>query len=365
MLHTRAAVVHRPGGPFVIEEVRLDDPRPGEVLVKMAGCGVCHTDIAARDGLFGSEFPAVFGHEGAGVVELVGAGVERVRPGDTVVLSFSSCGKCPQCKRGHPAHCTAFSSLNFGGSSRYSSPAMWDASGEPVAASFFGQSSFAGLALARERSVVVVDSQRGDDPAMLAPLGCGLQAGAGTVLNELKPEPGQTLAVFGAGTVGMGAVMAARLAGVDRIVAVDIVPARLETARQLGAWLTIDARADDISEQIRESAGLVDLMVETTGRSRILGQALKCLTPEGKLSMLAVSVDEASEYDFPVQEGQTVFDSIAGDSDPQEFIPYMIRQYGAGKFPFDTLVREYPFSEINRAVEDSLSGFAIKPLLRF
>ena len=210
---TRGAVVHEPGGPFTFEELEIDSPRPDELLVRVVACGVCHTDVAARNGLFSMSFPAVFGHEGAGVVEQAGSAVTRVRPGDKVVISFGSCGRCSHCRGGRPARCVSFEELNFSSSRPDGSPTLRDARGAPVGGFFFSQSSFALHALTRERNVVLVDAADEEELASLAPLGCGIQAGAGTVLNELKPRPGESLAVFGCGTVGLSALMAGRLAG--------------------------------------------------------------------------------------------------------------------------------------------------------
>lgn len=362
-----AAVVRRRGGPFVFEEVRIDDPRPDEVLVRIVACGICHTDIAGRDGVLGIWFPAVFGHEGAGVVEMAGSGVTRVRPGDRVALSFSSCGECAGCREGHPARCDEFDVLNFGGARPDGSPTVRDAQGAPMGSSFFGQSSMASYALARERSLVPVDAASEDELAVLAPLGCGLQAGAGTVLNELKPRPGESVVVFGAGAVGLAALMAARMAGAAPIVAVDIVPSRLELARELGASAVIDGRSEDVDARLKEITGGVDHAVETTGVSRVIDQAVGSLGPRGKMSMLAIAADEGDERILPRSpaSGQTSFYSIAGDSDPQTFIPFLIRSYREGKFPFDRLIRQYPATRITEAVEDSLAGVTVKPVLRF
>jgi aryl-alcohol dehydrogenase len=366
-IRARAAVVRQRGGPFVFEEVRIDDPRPDEVLVRIVACGICHTDIAGRDGSLGMWFPAVFGHEGAGVVERVGSGVARVRPGDNVVLSFSSCGECAGCREGHPARCGQFDELNFGGARSDGSPTVRDARGGPMGSSFFGQSSLAEYALARERSLVPVDVGGEDELAVLSPLGCGLQAGAGTVLNELKPRPGESVAVFGAGAVGLAALMAARMAGAAPIVAVDIVESRLELARELGASAVIDGRREDVGARLREVAGDVDHAVETTGVSRVIDQAVRSLGLRGKVSMLAVAADEGQERVSPKSPapGQTSIYSIAGDSDPQSFIPFLVQSFREGRFPFDRLIRQYPASEINEAVEDSLAGVTIKPVLRF
>jgi aryl-alcohol dehydrogenase len=366
-VRTRAAVVHQRGGTFTFEDVEIDGLRPDEVLVRIVACGICHTDIAARDGFFDMHFPAVFGHEGAGIVAAVGTEVGRILEGDQVVLSFNSCGACARCVAGHPAHCAAFEELNFGASRPDGSPTIWDAKGMPLGGCFFGQSSFAYYALTLERNVVSVDAAGDDELALFAPLGCGVQAGAGTVLNELRPRPGESVVVFGAGTVGMSAVMAGRLAGADPIVAVDIVAARLELAVELGATFVINGRKEDVGERLREIAGTVDHAVETTGLSRVIDQAVRSLGPQGKASLLGVPADPADERISPQSPGprQKVFYSIAGDSDPQRFIPYLIRRYREGEFPVNKLLREYPALEINRAVADSLDGVTIKPVLRF
>ena len=365
---TRAAVVRRQGGAFQFEEVAIEDPRPGEVLVRMVACGICHTDIAARDGLLSMPFPAVFGHEGAGIVERAGEGVTKVRPGDRAVLSFSSCGECPSCKEGHPSRCSLFDELNFEGARADGSSTIREPGGAPVACCFFGQSSLSCYVLTRERNLVAVDASGEDELALFAPLGCGLQAGAGTVLNELKPRAGESFAVFGAGTVGLGALMAARMAGAAPIVAVDIVPSRLELARELGAAHTIDGRREDAVSRLRETAPAgISHAVETTGLSRVMDQAVRSLGPGGKLSMLGIPADAPNERVSPKRPspGQTVFYSIAGDSDPRTFIPFLIKSYREGKFPFDRLIRQYPASLINEAVRDSIEGVTIKPVLRF
>jgi len=366
-IRTRAAVVPGPGASFIFEDVDLDDPRPDETLVRMVACGVCHTDLAAREGMFGLDFPAVFGHEGAGIVESAGAEVVRVKPGDRVVISFGSCGKCSACTAGHPAHCTSFDELNFGGARPDGSSTIRDTKGAAIYSCFFGQSSFAGHAVAGERNLVPVDASDDDELAMFAALGCGLQAGAGTVLNELKPQPGESFAVFGAGAVGLSALMAARMAGAAPIAAVDVVASRLELALELGATHVIDAGEHEIGSTLRRLVGSIDNAVETTGVFSVIDQAIKSLAPFGKMSKLGVEHDESPHPVIPQAPGpnQKVFYSIAGDSDPLQFIPFMIRCYREGKFPFDRLIRQYSALDINEAVRDSLSGRTIKAVLRF
>src|SRR5438309_488089 len=237
MVDVVAAVVKAKGEPFKIEQVQLDEPRADEVLVKVVGTGVCHTDLICRDQWYPVPLPAVLGHEGSGVVEAVGSAVTKVQPGDHVVLSFVSCGECVACKEGAPAYCGGLYDLNFSGLRPDKTTAL-SSGGSPVHGHFFGQSSFATYALAYERNVVKVD--RTAPLELLGPLGCGIQTGAGAVLNSLHPDAGSSIVVFGVGSVGLAAVMAAHVAGCTTIVAVDLKPSRLEAAKRVGATHVID-----------------------------------------------------------------------------------------------------------------------------
>lgn len=365
---TRAAVAPAPRAQFVFRDVDLDMPRTNEVIVRIVGCGICHTDLSARDGLYGMFFPAVFGHEGAGIVERVGKGVKRVRPGDRVVISFGSCGKCSSCSSGHPAHCAAFDELNFGSTRRDGSFSIHDPEGDPIGCCFFSQSSLAFHALTGERNLVPVDAADDDELALFAPLACGMQAGAGTVLNELKPGPGESFAVFGAGTVGLSALMAARMSGASPLVAVDVVDSRLELARELGATHVLNARGQRIAKRLGELVGLIDHAIDTTGIPRIMNQALASLAPSGRMSVMGGSSEDDEPEPYSPHSpgpGQRTIYSIAGDSNPQTFIPYMIERYRQGRFPFHRLIKEYPAEDINRAIGDAVAGSTIKPLLRF
>ena len=360
-LRTQAAVVRECRGSFVFEDVVLDDVRPHEMYVRIVACGICHTDVAVRDGMMAYPFPCVLGHEGAGIVEAVGGKVSSFRVGDAVLLSFRSCGRCQGCRSGHPSRCRQFDMLNFSGTRSDGSPTMWDSTGAPLAGSFFGQSSFAYMSLTHERNAIRVDSP--DELALFAPLGCGLQAGAGTVLNELKPQEGESIAILGAGSVGLAAVMAARILQAGPIIVTDIVPSRLALAKDLGAEVVIDSRNEPLLRSVRDRIGDVMYVVDTTGNSKVINQALEFLHPRGKISLLAISAD-----DLPLNAAaphQTVIESIAGNSNPQIFVPRLISLYKEGKFPLDRLIRHYPAEEINTAILDSVRGIAIKPVLRF
>jgi len=347
-----AAVFHEKGGRLQIESLELEAPRENEVLVRIAASGVCHTDISYIDD-WGTDAPVILGHEGAGVVEQVGKKVSVLKKGDHVVLSYQSCGKCSPCLKGNPAHCRDFMELNFGfsradGSNAYSAG---------VRGHFFGQSSFATHTLATERNAVKIAK---DLPLhVMAPLGCGLQTGAGTVLNSLGVPAGSSIAVFGTGSVGLAAIMAAQIAGADPIIGIDIRPARLRLAGKLGATHIINSSKEDITARIKRITGRgVDFTVETSGDDAMYELSLNLLNPRGVAALL-------TGVSGPVKMpgGRKALSIIQGDADPQAFIPMMIRLFGEGRFPFDLLETTYAFKDINKAITDSRRGKTIKPVL--
>jgi aryl-alcohol dehydrogenase len=351
----QAAVLRKQGGPLKIESLELDGPRDDEILVRIVATGICHTDIDLYDGWDGTADPIVLGHEGAGIVEQVGKKVQGVQHGDHVVLSYQSCGQCHPCLSGRPSDCQRFYEVNFGFQRLDGSNALHRSG---VRGHFFGQSSFATYALATERNLVPVAKNL--PLQVLAPLGCGMQTGAGAVLNSLKVSPGASVAVFGTGAVGMAAIMASRIVGADPIIGVDIIPMRLALALQLGATHTIDNRHDDVASRISEIAGGgVDYVVETTGNPKLVKLAQKVLNPNG-----TVAVFSGTRGPVSLTEGRTMLGIIEGDAVPQQFIPRMIELYQAGQFPFDRLIRFYDLREINRAIADAKRGDTIKPVLR-
>ena len=365
MTRTTAAIVSAAGAPFVLEEVDLDEPRPSEVLVRLVATGLCHTDLSAQAGHLPFPLPGVLGHEGAGIVETVGASVTRVAPGDHVLASFSSCGECPNCLE-RPAYCRDFHARNLFGGTRPDGSATIFRGGEPVHGHFFGQSTFARHALIDERSLVKV----ADDAALetLAPLGCGIQTGAGAVLNALTPRPESTLAVFGAGAVGCAAIMAAALSGVRRIVAVDLVPERLALALELGATHTVEAASTDPIAALRDIGdGGADYVIEATGAATALTTAIQSLAPLGTCAILSTyprGTTVPLDANFMI-DGRHLVGVSEGDSDPQEFLPRLVELFAQGLLPVDKLIRHYPFAEIERAAADARSGATIKPVLVF
>jgi aryl-alcohol dehydrogenase len=351
----QAAVLRKKGGPLKIESLEMEGPRDDEVLVRLVASGICHTDIDFVDDWDKSDNAVVLGHEGAAVVEQVGKKVKHVRRGDHVVLSYQSCGHCRQCRRGRPAHCEHLYEVNFGFQRLDGSNAL-QRSG--VRGHFFGQSSFATHSLATERNLVKVSKNLPLE--VLSPLGCGLQTGAGTVMNSLKVPEGASIAVFGTGAVGLAAVMAARLVGAHPIIGVDIKPWRLKLGLELGLTHTIDNRRQNVAARIAEITGRgVDYVVETTSITKMHKLAIDVLNPHGIVALLT---GETGTDDLP--EGRKTLGIIEGDAVPQQFIPKLIKLYQAGKFPFDRLIKFYNFNDINRAIADAKRGDTIKPVLR-
>ncbi|MFF5083322.1 NAD(P)-dependent alcohol dehydrogenase [Actinoplanes sp. NPDC000266] len=336
----RAALVEEAGGPFVIREVELEEPRADEVLVRITAAGICHTDLALRRGW--SRLPMVFGHEGAGVVEAVGDDVEGLSPGDTVCLTFRSCGACGQCRDGHPAYCR-HSDLNARGTRADGSTPL-SRNGQNVYGNFFGQSSFATHALAYASNTVKVP----DDlpPALAAPLGCSVQTGAGTIFNVLRPREGETVAVLGAGAVGLSAVMAAVAAGCE-VLAVDPVPERRALALELGA---VD----------RELTG-VHHAIDTTGRADVINQAIRALRRRGTLALVGLVGRAELDLATVLYNGLELRGVIEGDATPAGFIPHLADLHREGRLPVERLVAEFPFEEIELATRAG----TIKPVLTF
>ncbi len=360
----RAAVVREPGGAFLIEDLELDDPRPDEIVVKVAAVGICHTDLVVRDQWFPVPLPVVLGHEGSGVVERVGSGVTKVAPGDHVVMSMASCRVCSYCRTGPPGYCVSHYDINFGGRRPDGSATLTSPTG-PVNAHFFSQSSFATHSLASEHNVVKI--ARDLPLELFGPLGCGVQTGAGAVINSLRARPGTSLAVFGAGAVGLSAVMAAVVCGSTTIIAVDIVPERLALARELGATHVIDGRAGDTVEAIREITGAgCDYSIDTTAVPSVARQAIESLALLGTCGLVGVppAGTELTVEFHSVLFGRFVRGIIGGDAIAPLFIPMLIDLWRQGRFPFDRLIRFYDFADIDAAAHDAEAGRAVKPVLR-
>jgi aryl-alcohol dehydrogenase len=351
-LRATAAVLAHPGSAFELREVELAPPGPDEVLVRVTATGVCGTDLE-----FATFFPtpAVFGHEGAGVVEAVGSRVTGVAIGDRVAMTFASCGDCPRCATGAPAYCRAFDAVNFSGRRPDGSSAL-SLDGEPVNAHFLGQSSFATHVVAPARAVVPLAS--GVDLAVVGPFGCGFQTGAGGVFNVLRPPPGSSIAVFGAGAVGAAAILAAVISGCAVVAAVDINPSKLDLARSFGATHVYSSGAD--------LPGEFDFAIDTTGRADVLRTAVEALAPLGRCGVIGVGPSDTMSFEWrSILNGRTVTGIIAGSSVPRVFLPRLLDLYAAGRFPVDRMMTYFPFERINEAVAAVRSGEVGKAVLRF
>ncbi len=312
------------GGLLKIETLEMEGPRADEIIVRLVASGICHTDIGFIDDWDGAAEPVILGHEGAGVVEHVGRGVKGVAPGDHVVISYQSCGRCSPCRHGRPAACERFYEANFGFERLDGSNAFWRSD---VRGHFFGQSSFATHCLATKRNIVIVPRELPLE--LLPPLGCGLQTGAGTVMNSLAVPAGAGIAIFGTGAVGLAAVMAARIVGAGSIIGVDIIPWRLELALQLGATHIIDAHHEDVAARIAEITGSgVDFVVDTTGDPELVRLAVVALKPKGRVALLTGDMETRS-----FAGGRKAFGVIQGDAVPQRFIPKLIEYLPGGTIP--------------------------------
>lgn len=360
-----AAVARAASDGFAIETVDIDGPRDDEILVRISGVGLCHTDLAAQSGALGLPMPAVLGHEGSGVVERVGAAVTKVSPGDHVVLTFRSCGECPNCSRGDPAYCHHSLPLNIGGARSDGSAAI-RCGGDACGCNFFGQSSFATHAIAYERNAVKVDPAAPLE--LLGPLGCGVQTGVGAVLRSLDCRADASLLILGGGSVGLSAVMGAKLRGCSPVIVVEPVAARRDLALSLGATHVFDpAEVPDIPAAIRAilPAG-VDYVFDTTGIPALQGAGMACLAPKGAMGVVGMTppgTPPPGEMRAVMRAGLTIRGIIEGDSDPDSFIPEMVGWFLDGKLPFDRMITTYPLSAINRAVRDHKEGRCLKAVL--
>lgn len=360
-----AAVVNAAGSPFELEELDADGLRPDEVLVDVAAAGICHTDLTARAGGFPTPFPVVLGHEGAGTVAAVGDRVADLVPGDRVALSYASCGACVTCAQGRPSYCGEFLPRNFFAARADGSTAL-RRDGAAVHSHFFGQSAFATQAVVGRRSVVKVAD---DVPfEILAPFGCGVQTGTGAVLNVLAPAPGSSIAIFGAGAVGISALLAARLAGCTTIVAVDVNPGRLALATELGATDVVDATTGDAVAAVQErTGGGAAYAVECSGVPAVLRQSVDALAPGGTCAVVGAppfGVTAELDVNGLIAFGRTIRGVVEGDSVLPVFLPRLVDLWRAGHLPIDRIVKTYDFDQINEAAHDAESGAVIKPVLK-
>jgi aryl-alcohol dehydrogenase len=362
-LRIQAAVLRERGGAFKLEDVELAEPGPGEVIVEVAGVGFCHTDVMPRADGFMAEPPLILGHEGSGVVVSAGPGTS-IAVGTPVVMSFDHCGRCASCAQGHPAYCQTFWGRNMVGRSRSAPNRVTDVAGNPIGAHWFGQSSFATHALAREDAVVPVPSEIPLE--LMGPLACGVLTGAGAVFNCLDVKPGTSVAVYGAGAVGLSAIMAAAAAGATQVIAVDRHLARLELARQLGATELVhtEGLSTDPGQAVQDlTHGGAVTALDTTGAASVISSAVTGLRTRGVLGLVSMASSDIVLPGDALATGKTVTGLLEGDAVPRILIPRLIELWANGLLPFDRLIKTYSMNDINQAEADMSSGLTIKPVL--
>ncbi len=364
---TTAAVIEVSNGDFVLDEIQLDDPRPDEILVRVVASGLCHSDLSARSQDTPFPLPAVLGHEGAGIVEEVGDHVLDLERGDAVVVSFSSCGACPACLRSSPVYCRHWLQMNLLGGCRLDGSATMTRAGGALHGNFFGQSSLARKLVTKARAAVRVDANE-HELKSLGPLACGIQTGTTAVLDLLRPEPGTAIAIFGAGGVGLSAVMAARLTPVAQIIVIDPNPERRELARDLGASETLDPAAGDPIHALRDltNGDGVRYAVECSGLVPVLHQAFESLAAEGTVCVIgapALGTEAAFDVTNILGRGLKIVGTNQGGADPKVTIPALVDLHRRGHLPFDRLVEHFELGDINKAASRMQAGSVVKPVL--
>lgn len=348
----RAAVLHEPGRPLAIEDVELDPPKRGEVRVKVAAAGICHSDLHVMKGEWRTDLPIVLGHEGAGIVEEVGAGVTTTQPGDHVILSWvPNCGRCFYCSIGKPELCDAVprgQATLLDGTTRLHQ-------GDRRIHHFAWVACFAESVVVPEGGVVPIPADLPLDRAAI--VGCAVMTGVGAVTNTARVEPGSAVAVFGCGGVGLNCIQGAALAGAARIIAVDIQRPKLDFAREFGATDVVDASADEPVGAIRALTGGVgvDYAFEALGNPRTIRQAYDALR-KGGTAIVAGMAPEGAEVSLNAlslaAQEKGIRGSRYGSSRMRVDIPRLLDLYRGGRLKLDELVtRHYRLDEINEAYD--------------
>lgn len=351
-MKAKAAIATAPN-VVVFDEVDVREPVGNEVQVKITAVGICGTDITAIHGAIGM-FPTVVGHEGAGIVTAVGPDVSRFKVGDRVGITYTSCGSCKWCKKGKP-------SLYDSYMSNFYSPGRLTYKNKPLP-SWFGQNSFATTTLTSEGNLTKVP--KGIDPDMAGPYGCGIMTGVGSLM-ACDPQPGDTAVVFGLGTVGMAAVMGAKLAGCEKIIAVGGTQWKLDLAKELGATHTVNHReVEDLAAAVRAIAPEGGkCVVEATGHSEMCTAACDVLGKMGTLYFAAVY--HAPFPFFPHMEvNGTYKHGGMGDWESVPNVEKLMQLTAEGKFPVDKIISYYDYDEMDKAMDDLAHQRVIKAVLK-
>ena len=358
----KAAVCREFGKPLVIEDLELAPPGPGEIRVKIAACAICHSDIHFAEGAWGGDLPAVYGHEAAGIIEETGIGVATLRAGDRVVVTLiRSCGHCHYCARGEPFVCETKTALD------QTSP-LAAADGSPVVHGL-RTGAFAEFAVVDQSQAVAIAKEIPLDSASL--LACGVITGFGAVVNTAGVRPGANVAVIGVGGVGLNSIQGAAIAGARRIVAVDIVPSKLEAAMQFGATHALDGRDRNAAREVRALTGRrgADYVFVTVGAKAAIEQALRMIGAAG--TVVIVGIPEAglmAEFEPArfASIGQSIVGSTMGSSSIRNDIPSLVALYRQGRLKLDELITgRYPLDAINQAIASTKSGEALRNVIVF
>ncbi|KAK3655640.1 hypothetical protein LTR56_003289 [Elasticomyces elasticus] len=357
-----------------LEQVTYADLAADEVLVDIVAASVCHSDVRAAQGVFHMKPPLILGHEGSGYVRQIGSGVNYVKTGDAVILAFTSCGDCRRCREGREPYCDRMYELNFTGRRDDGAQPVTDGRGESVNGLFFGQSSMSRVALVRERSCVKVEGDVGkDELRVFASLGCGVQTGAGAILNIAKPAEGSCIAIFGGGAVGLSAIMAARPSRPALLLLVDnsktkldMIPKKLLEGVQI--LNSADFSHDDLVAKLKsltpDNRGM-DFALDCVGHEAVTNAAYESLDKLGMVLTIGGSATARPRFatERNLVNGLTIRGTHQGDSVPRQMIPQLIERWRGGDFPFDQLLTQFKFEELQKAIDEMHDGRVIKPLL--
>jgi len=369
-----AAVMHEQGlpapyvqsQPFRIQEVEIDPPGPGEVLVEVRAAGLCHSDLSTVAGTNKRPLPIVGGHEGAGIVRELGPGVTGVKPGDHVVLvNVTGCGKCRHCRVGRPGLCMAVTSSRVEGKIATGARRLRMPDGGPLH-HYSGLSVFAQYTVVVPESLIVIDPSMPLDVAAM--LGCGVMTGAGAVFNTARVQRGESVAVVGLGGVGLSAVMAARESGAGVIIGLDILPSKFELAKAVGATHCFDARDPDVVQKVKElTDGGVDHSFEISGVAPAVNLAHAVSARGGDVVHVGVSTATAEvpvrQWPLVIEE-RTVRGSFMGGGIPTRDIPRYIGLFQEGRFPMDQLRSEHiTFDRLNESLDLLDRGAVVRQIL--
>jgi len=362
----KAAICYEAGAPLKVEEVALDDPQVNEVLVKLIASGVCHSDLHFMKGEMYCTMPVVVGHEGAGIVEKVGPGVTTLQPGDHVILMVSfSCGKCRFCVEGRPTMCVENMPVMAGSVLPISCQTRIK-KGDQAINHLFGLATFAEYTVVHERSCVKIRDDAPLDKVCL--LGCGVATGIGAAINTAGVRPGESIAIWGAGGVGLSAVMGSKLAGAGKIIAVASNDSKLALAKEFGADYVVNYKQDEPVGKVMElTGGGADYAIETAGRVEVIQQAYASIHSGGKcvvagMAPIGTAVSIQS-YEFLL--GKAITGTVQGDIKAQVDIPRYVDMFMDGKLPFDKLIsKSYSLDQINEAFEALEKGEVIRSVIR-